>query len=72
MRASQPVKDIRVEPCAPPIPTTIRYEAWVPGEEERYGTAYGATREEAIQNLTDDIENRDDEWVEVRVVEDGK
>jgi hypothetical protein len=61
-------KRVIVMTCNPPIPTNICWEAWVDGEEERYGAAYGTTREEAIQNIKEAIEMLDDEEAVVEIM----
>jgi hypothetical protein len=51
---------IRIASCNPPIPSNICFVAWVDGEEERYGTAHGHTREEARDNMREAIMLIDD------------
>ena len=36
----------------PPIPTSIRWEAWIDGNEE-LGSGFGITEKDAINNLTE-------------------
>ncbi len=47
---------VRVQYEPPPIPTAnFDWVAWEDGEEER-GSAYGRTRDEAVENLLDERE----------------
>ncbi len=53
--------DIRTDYWRKPIPTDrFDWEAWVDGQEERYGTGFGRTREEAIAELMECIDEVDD------------
>lgn len=52
--------DIRTDYWRKPIPTDrFDWEAWVDGREERYGTGFGRTREDAVADLMERAESCD-------------
>ena len=53
--------DIRTAYWRKPIPTDrFDWEAWLDGQEERYGSGFGSTREAAIVELLEMVEADDD------------
>lgn len=52
--------EIRTDYWRKPIPTDrFDHEAWIDGQEERYGTGFGRSRDEAIAELLERVESCD-------------